>query len=65
MQNKDTLLESTPMDISMSADEATDYLWSVTVADEATDYLWFVTVAESEKECTTLVRFNFEDVYIF
>lgn len=52
MKNKDTLLESTPMDISMSADEVTDYLWSVTVTEP--------------KGRTTLARFiYFEDAALF
>lgn len=52
MKNKDTLLESPPMNISMSADEATDYLWSV-------------TVTEPEGR-TTLARFiYFEDAAMF
>ena len=52
MKNKDTLLESTPMDISISADEVTDYLWSV-------------TVTEPEGR-TTLARFiYFEDAALF
>lgn len=33
MKNRDTLLESAPMNISTSADEVTDYLWSVTVTE--------------------------------
>jgi hypothetical protein len=33
MKNKDTLLEPAPMNISMSTDEITDYLWSVTVTE--------------------------------
>lgn len=33
MRDKDTLLESASMDVSMSADEVTDYLWSVTVTE--------------------------------
>lgn len=33
MKNKDTLFESAPMNISTSADEVTDYLWSVTVTE--------------------------------
>lgn len=52
MKNKDTLLESTPIDISMSADKVTDYLWSV-------------TVTEPEGR-TTLARFiYFEDAALF
>lgn len=52
MNNKDTLLESTPVDISMSANEVTDYLWSV-------------TVTEPEGR-TTLARFiYFEDAALF
>lgn len=51
-KNKDTLLESTPVDISISANEVTDYLWSV-------------TVTEPEGR-TTLARFiYFEDAALF
>lgn len=52
VDKKDTLLEPAPMDISMSADEVTDYLWSV-------------TVTEPEGR-TTLARFiYFEDAALF
>lgn len=52
MRDKDALLESTPMDISMSVDEVTNYLWSV-------------TVTEPEGR-TTLARFiYFEDAALF
>ena len=52
MNNKDTLLESTPVDISISANEVIDYLWSV-------------TVTEPEGR-TTLARFiYFEDAALF
>ena len=52
MRDKDTLLEPAPMNISMSADKATDYLWSV-------------TVNEPEGR-TTLARFiYFEDAALF
>lgn len=52
MENKDTLLESTSMNISMSADEVTDYLWSVTVTEP--------------EGCTTLAKFiYFEDAALF
>ena len=52
MKNKDTLLEPAPMNISMSADEVTDYLWSV-------------TVTEPERR-TMLARFiYFEDAALF
>ena len=52
MENKDTLLESTSMNISMSADKVTNYLWSV-------------TVTEPEGR-TTLAKFiYFEDAALF
>ena len=52
MRDKDALLEFTPMNISISADEAIDYLWSV-------------TVTEPEGR-TTLARFiYFEDAALF
>ena len=52
MKNKDTLLESAPTNILMSADEVTDCLWSV-------------TVTEPEGH-TTLARFiYFEDAALF
>ena len=52
MKNKDTLLEPASMNISMSADEVIDYLWSV-------------TITEPEGR-TTLARFiYFEDAALF
>jgi hypothetical protein len=52
MKNKDILLEPVPMNISMSTDEVTDYLWSV-------------TVTEPEGR-TTLAKFiYFEDAALF
>lgn len=52
MRDKDALLESTPMDISISADGVTDYLWSV-------------TVTESEGRITLARFIYFEDAALF
>ena len=52
IDKKDTLLEPAPINISMSADEVTNYLWSV-------------TVTEPERR-TMLARFiYFEDAALF